>query len=246
MPPQLQGLLCAIFLIAILAASREGWCDSVTLQQGVSGYAGTRDATIFSDQPSNSVGGFSYIFSGNIQFGGTRRALISFDLDGVLSPDAVVTTATLHLIVDRTKSASDVHELHRLLRDWGEGSVDAIGSGGSGAPAESGDATWTSAFLSTDLWTTAGGDFAPAASGSGPLGFTGSAGDIVGPGMVADITAWLADPSSNHGWILLGNETQSTTARRLCSSEFPTAASRPSLTIDFTTPPAETDLWMLR
>ena len=39
--------------------------------------------------------------------------------------------------------------------------------------------------------------------------------------MLADVQKWLDDPSSNFGWLLLGDETKSRTTKRFDSSEKP-------------------------
>jgi hypothetical protein len=51
--------------------------------------------------------------------------------------------------------------------------------------------------------------------------------------MVADVQSWLDDPASNFGWLLLGDETTSLTARRFDTREAPNSALRPALEITF-------------
>ncbi len=83
-----------------------------------------------------------------------------------------------------------------------------------GAPSAEDDATWIHRFFDTDFWATPGGDYAPEASASAVIAGTGfyvwSA-----PGMVADVQAWLDQPSDDYGWILIGNESTGATAKRL-------------------------------
>jgi uncharacterized repeat protein (TIGR01451 family) len=57
--------------------------------------------------------------------------------------------------------------------------------------------------------------------------------------MVADVQRWLSTPSSNFGWIVLGDETRPETARQFDSRENPTTGDTPLLTINYTaaTPP---------
>ena len=52
--------------------------------------------------------------------------------------------------------------------------------------------------------------------------------------MVADVQAWLDDPSGNFGWIVVGNEAKNQTAKRFDSKEGGTTANRPVLTVTFT------------
>ena len=48
--------------------------------------------------------------------------------------------------------------------------------------------------------------------------------------MVADVQAWLDNPASNFGWLVLGDETAIATAKRFDTRE---SASPPMLTIEF-------------
>ena len=61
--------------------------------------------------------------------------------------------------------------------------------------------------------------------------------EIVAGRMVADVQAWLDDPSTNFGWIVVGDETQNETAKRFLTVESTSngGADRPSLTITFST-----------
>jgi hypothetical protein len=120
--------------------------------------------------------------------------------------------------------------LHRLLADWGEGLSDAEGNEGGGAPAMTGDATWTFRFYATESWSMAGGDFEPAASASRVV-------DSIGVyvwrsnEMRDDVQAWLDAPASNFGWMLVGEEPGLQTAKRFDSVQRLTPASRPTLTV---------------
>ena len=53
----------------------------------------------------------------------------------------------------------------------------------------------------------------------------------------ADVQQWFSDSATNHGWILIGNESASLTAKELSSRQNATAANRPTLTVDYTPPP---------
>ena len=59
--------------------------------------------------------------------------------------------------------------------------------------------------------------------------------------MVLDAQTWLDDPGSNFGWLLkAADEGPSRTAKRFDSKDHPTTARRPTVSIDFTPPVAET------
>jgi spore coat protein A len=90
-------------------------------------------------------------------------------------------------------------------------------------------------------WSTPGGDFAGTASGTTTVG--GQNGDYTWPssaGMVSDVQGWLDSPSSDYGWIVIGNEINSRVAKRFNSRENTDSSRRPRLEIDFDTPAAPT------
>ena len=55
--------------------------------------------------------------------------------------------------------------------------------------------------------------------------------------MVADVQSWLDNPSTNFGWLLVGNEALSETSKRFDSRENAIADNRPLLTVNFTPVP---------
>jgi hypothetical protein len=205
--------------------------DTVTLTP-------VKDNTIFSrnDEASNALG---ILFTSTNGQGNIRRALLAFDVAGHIPAGSIVTSARLTLTLSQAASGSGVldHGLHRLLQGWGEGNSQS--SGGNGAPASPGDATWAARYFPDLLWLTAGGDFLTLPSASTPVGETpgpvtwGST-----PGLVADVQSWLDSPEDSHGWIVLGNEEVLGTARKFINRENPDPALRPALTVEFTSPPA--------
>ncbi len=52
--------------------------------------------------------------------------------------------------------------------------------------------------------------------------------------MVADVEFWLQNPNANFGWILKGEEADTSTVRRLDSREVENESDRPALLIEFT------------
>jgi hypothetical protein len=164
--------------------------------------------------------------------------VLKFDLAGALPAGAVVNGVTLTLNMSRTVAGFTSVSLHPLSQDWGEGTSHASGNEGGGATATAGDATWVHTFFNTSSWATIGGDFAPAASATllinavGPYDFGSTA------AMVADVEGWRSAPASNFGWILIGDESVTNTAKRFDSRSHPTSANRPRLTIDFSLPGA--------
>jgi hypothetical protein len=194
----------------------------------------SKDNSLYEDVlGSVSNGAGEYLFVGQTNRGGLRRAAVAFDLASALPANATITSATFTLTLSNSgpTTTSDVM-LHRFARDWGEGTSNAGTPGGTGAPSTIGDATWAHAFYDATPWTTPGGDFSPMMSASRTIGDQSSVSyDFTSPQLLADVQGWLANPSSNFGWALIGDESRFGTARRFNSRENLDAASRPKLTI---------------
>ncbi|MCA9867008.1 MAG: DNRLRE domain-containing protein [Anaerolineales bacterium] len=190
-----------------------------------------QDTTLYeSELGTISNGAGQHFFAGKTDNGTIRRGLLAFDL-GAIPPGAVVVSASLTLTMSKSLPGDAAVALHTLSAAWGEGPSDALGEEGAGDAAQPGDATWLNTFYDSDLWATPGGDFDPAPSAitvvGGPGAYTWAS-----PALTGDVAAWLADPATNFGWALLGDETANRTAKRFDSRENePTA--RPRLTVTF-------------
>lgn len=199
------------------------------------------DATLF----NNTGGGTQYdavadgsgpnLWTSVIAGGVARRALLRFDLSA-LPPDAVVTEVVLSLSQVRARDGHEV-AVHRLLASWGEGLSNG-GDAGVGAPAQTGDSTWTHRFWPATAWSQPGGDFVAAASSSQLVpGGAGRYSWPSTPAMVTDVQAWLTQPATNHGWILIGVETVDQSAKRFGSRQAASFAT-PQLTVRYSLPDA--------
>jgi len=195
----------------------------------------SKDNTLYQDatgQLSNGQG--PYLYAGQIVDGGFRRGLIAFDLSAIPT-NATVTAATLSMYLNRTGpvNASNI-SVSRMLRDWGEGASNAGDPGGMGAPAQTGDATWLHNFYNTSFWTTPGGEFSSTPSATTAIEIWGQTYLWSSPGLLANVQAWVSNPASNFGWVILGNEVDLGTAARFGSREHPT--NPPRLNIAFQLP----------
>ena len=199
-----------------------------------------KDNTLISNE-TNSNGAGDSVFSGRTGSFGNQtvlRAVMAFDVTGSIPTGSTIDSATLtlELVQASILGGPETHTLHRISRDWGEGTSSA--PGGQGAPATSGDATWLHTFFPSQFWTNAGGDYEAIASASQTVSLT------LGPytwgstaQMVADVAGWLDSPATSLGWMLRGNEVDSNTAKRFASREAAIAEIRPTLTVEFTPPP---------
>lgn len=204
----------------------------------------TKDNTIYEGTTnllSNGQG--DHFFAGKNGNGLAVRGLLAFDVASSLPPSATIVSVTLQLNASTPKSGAKTVTLHRVLADWGEGTSDASRGEGGGAAATTDDATWVHTFFDTVQWTTPGGDFVATPSAAITVDdnrlYTWSS-----PEMVADVEEWIAEPSSNFGWLLQGDEDTTGGAKRFDSRDNATAVNRPRLTITFTTdePPTENHL----
>lgn len=195
-----------------------------------------RDATLY-DSTTGALanGAGDHLFAGNTGSNARRRALLFFDVAAQLPADAVVETVTLRLHLSKTNAGDRPATLHRVLASWAEGPSDPEGEEGNGATAQDGDVTWVHRLRPGTQWTTPGGEFVAAASATQTVGGTDGPVTWSGPGLVADVQAWLADPASEHGWVLRGDETTGTTAKRFSSREHPAAEERPQLVVTYGT-----------
>ncbi|MBX2990782.1 MAG: T9SS type A sorting domain-containing protein [Bacteroidetes bacterium] len=226
-------IACIIVLfLAAGVASREAHAQTqVTLDA-------SKDNTLYED-PSGSLsnGAGPGFFTGKTIAGAIRRGLLAFDVAGGIPANATITNVTLTLTVTQAQAIAQVIGLHRASADWGEGtSIGGGTGGGAGGPATTGDATWLHRFFNTTLWTTPGGDFAATPSATSSVGGLGTYTWASTPALVADVQQWLDTPSSNFGWVIVGGEGASATAKRFDSREHPTPSSRPKLAITYTGP----------
>lgn len=193
----------------------------------------SKDNTLFETvDGSVSNGAGDKIFMGKPNNGLIRRGVLEFDVSSIPN-NATITSVALDLTVTDTPGGAQngVAALHLALSEWGE----AGSSGnGQGAPSQTGDATWIHRFFDTTAWNNPGGDFMPVASDtaafdnqSTSVTFTGST------ELIADITTWIQDSNDNHGWVLIGDETNNGNVRGFASLDHATIESRPILTIGY-------------
>jgi hypothetical protein len=223
----------AIFSLACFFCAMPGAAFAETLVVTPS-----KDNTLYEStgaQLSNGQG--IYLFVGLTGSGGSRRGLVAFDL-AAIPASATITDASLSLFLSRPRSdaSAETIDLFKVVKDWGEGTSNAGSPGGGGAPAQTGDATWLHNFFNTSFWTAPGGDTAAAISASTAVSTNNRPYIWSGSGMVADVQAWIADPASNFGWMIVGNEANQQSAQRFHTSE--NTSNKPQLTVTYTLPSA--------
>ncbi len=219
-------LAMATVLVLLLSVPATGWSNVVSVQP-------LADTSIYEEDGTVSNGAGSHLFAGTTDDGFRRRGLLEFDVAAAVPAGSTIQSVTLTLYMSRSKANDETVTLHRVASRWGEGTSDAEGEEGKGAPATTNDATWTHRTWPSALWSTAGGDYLAAASASRLVGRQSGPVDWTGAGLVSDVQGWLDAPAQNFGWAIVGNEGASKTAKRFDTRENIDASRRPMLTIEF-------------
>jgi hypothetical protein len=225
-------LLClraiALLTISICSVGAAALAEEVSVEA-------TKDTTLY-ESPSGTIanGSGQYFFAGRTNQGFIRRGLVAFDVAGSVPDGAKVTSVTLELNMSKTITGPQTVALHRLLSDWGEGASDAENEEGNGTAPERGDATWVHIYFDSQFWPgySFGGLFERQPSAMTPVGREGVYTWGSTTQMVADVQAWVDDPSSNYGWILVGEEGNAGTAKRFDSKDHPEPSFRPRLIVE--------------
>ncbi len=212
--------------VVALLASTQATADIVLI-------APNADASIYAESGGLSNGAGQGLFTGQTNDGFVRRALVSFDVAGSVPAGATVNSASLHLYATQSNTGALTTNLHRLLFGFNEGTVLAPGNGGTGAPANPGDSTWTHRVFNTTPWAMPGADFDASASASLAVGAAFQSYTWTSPELAADVQSMLDDPSQNFGWVILAQTTGSGQAKRFASREYPDAMLQPTLEVDF-------------
>ena len=218
--------ICFAFLLVIILAP-----DSNAQ------YSASKDNTMY-EGTLYSNGAGDHFFAGRtwIELQGVkRRGLLAFDLSSI-PVEARIRSVKLTLHMSRTKRTTGrTVTIHRLLQNWGEESSHASGNEGGGASAAVGDATWNFAYMRSVSWKIPGGDFSATASASQTVGdigyYTWSSSN-----MVSDVQNWVSTPGLNYGWLVKGDESDTTTTKRFDSRTNPTVVNRPVLVVEYEAP----------
>lgn len=211
----------------------------------------SQDNTLYEDATGSlSNGAGTGLFAGrtNQTQGSIRRGMIQFDLSAI-PVGSTINSATLRLTQNRTPSTTATTiSVHRVTNSWGEGTSNANQGGtgprdGDGIAATPGSVTWLHRFSPGTTWNNAGGDYVLTASATNSAITVNAAYDWSSAGLLADVQQWVNNPSSNFGWILVGDESTVFNARRFATRE--AGVGVPQLMIDFVAVPEPTAGWLL-
>jgi hypothetical protein len=168
--------------------------------------------------------------------GGIRRAVMRYDVAGLVPAGAWILSAKLNLFVEQSNGASPAAATgYRLNQAWGEGTSLAPGNGGGGTASTTGDATWIHTFFSGSTWATPGGSFGGTPSVTMTMPSFGAFSSDLTYQATLDVQNWLNSPTTNYGWLIkLNDEVTPVTARRLASRE--NGSNKPSLEVTYLLP----------
>lgn len=210
---------------------------TLELRQGIDGYQHT--ATILrGDQPAWNAGSRDQVLAG--RGSAPYRSVFSFDLSPLM-PGTVIHEAALDLTTVGGSGSVGVLQLRTLSATPVEGTGTADGSTGANLGTGTGTtwATRTGGNQAADLWSSAGGDFAPDILSEIP-GFDATvAGQAITlpatPGLSAAVTAAHAAGRPVNLILTAANETQTTTGFvRIASDDAAVETDRPALRLSIT------------
>ncbi|MEX2188301.1 MAG: lamin tail domain-containing protein [Pirellulales bacterium] len=201
--------------------------QTISFQDGINGYAGTRDSEISEGAPDSNNGLTDQGLEVDGQDPGGNDLSILLQWNNLSLP-AGATLAGASITVT-SFNAGNQYEFYRLLRGWEEGQV-----------------TWNSSRTS-QTWATAG---AKGAADRGQVvglfnGQTGVNTTALNAAGVAMVQAWLDDPANKNFGVILADPGTSTDGADLRSREFGTPSERPMLNLSYVAPadpPAPGDL----
>jgi glucose/arabinose dehydrogenase len=197
-----------------------------------------------SEEQSNGQG---HLMAGQTASANNRRALLQFDISS-LPVGSTIVSASLQLSVNLVENATARNlNVFKLRESWGEAASlnpDPVGNPWGGAPALVNDATWDNRFYhdTTPTPWTVSTDMPYWFSSSALRSITTAATYTWTDALAGDVRSWLAAPSTNNGWILVGVENSTSSTKRIESRESLTPSARPKLIVTHV-PPTPYETW---
>ena len=203
----------------------QGVLTTISLQEGVSGYAGTVDTYIststgLADNTNRAES--TTLAAGEDGTGGQARMFLKFDVSAI-PVGSIINSVTMYLQITTSNTfTSATFDFHKILASWSESNTwDDI----NGTFPETPNGVTVS--TTTDASLTDGGakNYTIASTSN----------------LVSTVQGWVNNASTNYGWFTTNGGYQSRNS--FASSENATAAYRPKLVIDYTLPtPPSLDL----
>jgi len=242
-----------VLLMVALLAGASVIADTVTFQNGVSGYTGTEDVQLNKDYSDNNMGGYDYFnASGSSTTSLQFTSLIRFDISSLKGKTITSATLTLYMWYNSGSGAAQDVSLYAVKsadKDWVEGTQ----TGANGA-VETGASCWNyMQYDATSPVAWAGGTNGCSVSGTDrDVAYLDST-EVSGSAKAyfewtitdtALLQSWAEDDADNAGMILIttGKIAGGYGNTAWCSSEFSTVSYRPMLTVTYVPEPATMSL----
>ncbi|MFT3926641.1 MAG: DUF3616 domain-containing protein [Myxococcales bacterium] len=197
--------------------SSDALVSSVSFQDGQlpsTSYTGTRDTMLEASAPTTTNGTDTAL---SVDGDDAKNALLLWDVSASIPTTATVQSASITLVV--SDKSSDTFTLYEAKQTWDESK-----------------ASWN-VYATGSNWQVAGGagslDRGTTALGSFSAGSTGTYTITLNAAGIAVVQNWVANPSANHGFFLVGPS--STNRLEFRSSEYGTKSQRPKLTVSYDT-----------
>ena len=176
---------------------------TVSFQDGVDAYTGTRDTYIDSDDP-DTIRGIEQTFIQDID-PGEKRSLLLFDLSSIPT-DATISSAEIDFYVN---TEGQGFNMHRMLTSWDEAAT----------------------YTSLGRHFAADGIDAESAVNANWPGVDTYVGNITVSVPASTIQEWVDGTLANNGWLMIA--THASDGQQLRSREYNTVADRPKLTVQY-------------
>ncbi len=225
---RITALVSTLLAAAGVLVAGASAAQTYTFQQGLNGYAGTRDTMLAQSEPSLALGSQDFVSIDASDGGLPNHGLLAFDSlfgtgAGQIKPTEVIVGAQLRLQID---SAGSGFMLHNLLVDWSEAT--ATWNSFDGGVQADGIEAETTPFLT--------------------LGANNGDSNISEGLLSLDVTASLqrvqAGGLPGYGWAFLPFMPDGTNGVDFFSREYFALADRPQLIVEVT-PVPEPQTWLL-
>eukprot|EP00043_Microstomoeca_roanoka_P004193 m.48097 g.48097 ORF g.48097 m.48097 type:complete len:284 (-) comp12379_c0_seq1:115-966(-) len=220
--------------IAVALATLAAIAISTATAETVTVFA-SMDTTICAsdngDQLANALGDGIYVGQTGQQL--ARRGLIHFNLSEITS-GSMISSVRIELY-DRNFAQDEEFAIsvHRVLQPWQEGT--STFPGGKCAKAGGNDASWKYSNVATNTtWRTVGGNYTVEKSALTSVGSSESYYIWQDERLVRDVQAWIDDPASNYGWILIGDEETVRSVKSFVSRQNMDTTAHPRIVIEYT------------
>ena len=220
--------ILALFIFFGLIGSNSLYAVSVTLQDGLSSYTGTRDTHIFSQtNKQHDDSGTQADLLVRKKTDNEKRSLIFFDLSGLPAFGTILSlnSATLSLYKPSGDQKAFAITAYRITNGpWKEG---------DGDNNTNDHADWHHRVHNTTSWVTAGLGSTDYDTTSGVTTVITNNNAWYDWSVTGIVNSWWSGANVNYGFYLLGTGVEG--ERKFNSSEDSVTGKRPKLTIDYST-----------